>query len=226
MWLKVLAWFRKNWAKVAGVLALIGAYFLGASAKKTSPDKEQIRKEHQAIKKAIAQEEAEYKRKQAEIDKSVKDKDDRLDKLTKKFGNILLIGLVILFAAASPVKAETAQIPYDTLVTLYNQALDKIAEQAAYIKELESGLREAVDLAKGYRSDWAAQKQLTLNAHEMIAYLKAFIESQEKIIEKQWTIIDRLTANRLTLSIGAELARDEEGKLEVKPKAALEFVVR
>ncbi|MDK2930994.1 MAG: hypothetical protein PWR07_1125 [Bacillota bacterium] len=219
---RAINWVRKYWPVALAALSALGAYLLGTKSRSvTNPDREKIKREHEAIRKAIAQEEAEFKAKQAAIDKSVQDKDKRLDDLIKKFPGVLsvVLALLVFLLTAMPIQAQepTEPIPYDSLLQLYRQALDKIADQAAYIAQLEAGLKEAVDLAKGYRSDWEAQKQLTLNAWDMIAYLKAFIENQQKTIEHQWTVIDRITTPK-AISVDLNLTLDKENdQYVVKP---------
>ncbi len=209
--MQLWGWLKRNWKAIGIGLGILLAFLAGR--KRESPDREKMREETEAIKRAIAHEEAEMKARQDEIDQNVKDKDARLDKLTKKFGGILLILLMIPLLTGISISAQDIKdLPVDSLRALYYDALDKIGEQQAYIQELEGGLREAVDLARGYRADWEAQRELTTDAREMIGYLKTFIESQQETIERQWKVIDRLTGRRISFNLNASAELDE-GKI-------------
>ncbi|MDK2932096.1 MAG: hypothetical protein PWR07_2227 [Bacillota bacterium] len=98
---------------------------------------------------------------------------------------------------------QDVQVPetYAELKALYLKALERIVE-------LEAALQEALDLARGYRSDWAeeravaeARKAQTEQALEMAKTLQDLIREMKDIINKQHETIMRLTATKPT-SIG------------------------
>lgn len=106
-------------------------------------------------------------------------------------------------AAPQMVRLEGAQLPetYAELKTLYLSALERIAE-------LEAAIQEALDLARGYRSDWAeqravaeARKAQTDQALGLASTLTAMIKEMKDIINKQHEIIMKLTATK-PLSVG------------------------
>ncbi|MEW6105216.1 MAG: hypothetical protein AB1563_02485 [Bacillota bacterium] len=109
-------------------------------------------------------------------------------------------------AAAAPSESgvpQDVQVPetYAELKALYLKALERIVE-------LEAALQEALDLARGYRSDWAeeraiaeARKAQTEQALEMAKALQDLIREMKDIINKQHEIIMKLTATKPT-SIG------------------------
>lgn len=98
---------------------------------------------------------------------------------------------------------QDVQVPetYAELKALYLKALERIVE-------LEAAFQEALDLARGYRSDWAeeraiaeARKAQTEQALEMAKTLQDLIREMKDIINKQHETIMRLTATKPT-SIG------------------------
>ncbi|MBC7083512.1 MAG: hypothetical protein H5T95_08480 [Firmicutes bacterium] len=109
-------------------------------------------------------------------------------------------------AVAAPSESsapQDVQVPetYAELKALYLKALERIVE-------LEAALQEALDLARGYRSDWAeeraiaeARKAQTEQALEMAKTLQDLIREMKDIINKQHETIMRLTATKPT-SIG------------------------
>lgn len=188
-------WLKRWWKLLIGFAVGISGLFL--TRKKPDPEKERIKKEHQEIKKVIAHEKAEIKIQQEEIDKRVKERDEKLKEIQKKFSSLFLI-IIIIFGLSGIVYAADEQI-----YTLHEAALEKIAEQDKYIADLEQAIRDLTGIAKGYRGDWESQKQLTLNALDMVNYLEEFIELQQGVIEKQWRVIDQLTL-RDKFEIGIE----------------------
>lgn len=109
-------------------------------------------------------------------------------------------------AAAAPSESsapQDVQVPgtYAELKALYLKALERIVE-------LEAALQESLDLARGYRSDWAeeraiaeARKAQTEQALQMAKTLQDLIREMKDIINKQHEIIMKLTTTKPT-SIG------------------------
>lgn len=106
----------------------------------------------------------------------------------------------------APVQVQVqveGQVPetYAELKALYLSSLDRITE-------LETALQEAIDLARGYRSDWAeeravaeARKTQTEQVLDMAKTLQDLIREMKDIINKQHEIIMKLTTVKQT-SIG------------------------
>jgi len=109
-------------------------------------------------------------------------------------------------AAAAPSGSsapQDVQVPetYAELKALYLNALERIVE-------LEAALQEALDLARGYRSDWVEERAIaetrktqTEQALEMAKTLQDLIREMKDIINKQHEIIMKLTATK-PMSIG------------------------
>ena len=109
-------------------------------------------------------------------------------------------------AAAAPSGSSAPQdvrVPetYAELKALYLNALERIVE-------LEAALQEALDLARGYRSDWVEERAIaetrktqTEQALEMAKTLQDLIREMKDIINKQHEIIMKLTATK-PMSIG------------------------
>ncbi|MGE5593790.1 MAG: hypothetical protein ACM3X3_08950 [Betaproteobacteria bacterium] len=91
--------------------------------------------------------------------------------------------------------SQGAEVPgtYAELKELYLKALERIVE-------LETALQEALDLARGYRSDWEeeraiaeAQKTEAEHALEAAKTLQDLVNEMKDIINKQHDIIMKLT---------------------------------
>lgn len=106
-------------------------------------------------------------------------------------------------AGPQTVRLEEVRLPetYAELKTLYFRALERIVE-------LETAIQEALDIARGYRSDWAeqravaeARKTQTDQALGLASTLTAMIKEMKDIVNKQHEIIMKLTATK-PLSVG------------------------
>ncbi|MGB4285768.1 MAG: hypothetical protein WBK04_02515 [Bacillota bacterium] len=148
--------------------------------------------------------------KQDEIDARIKERDKRLADLEKRFPKgplvliIFVISMVLLGSICHAEDPQAGQLPgsYAELAKLYFQALDRIAE-------LEAGIQEAIDLAKGYRSDWEAQKELTKEATSLVEMLKGTIAQLQDVINKQHEVIMKLTSKRGFGVIGGVMLQPE-----------------
>lgn len=200
----MIAWFRKSWRWLLGVLAAAGAILLGLNRYQTGRAINEAQKAKSEAEKraaadlATADERLKHiKEKQDKIDARVKERDKKLADLERRFpkGPLMMLMVILAISLIAGVcyaeTPQTGQIPasYAELAKLYFQALDRIAE-------LEAGIQEAIDLAKGYRSDWEAQKVLTQEATSLVEMLKGTIAQLQDVINKQHEVIMRLTGKR------------------------------
>lgn|GEM_PF-1479841 len=106
-------------------------------------------------------------------------------------------------ATSKPGPAQGAEVPgtYAELKDLYLKALQRIVE-------LETALQDALDLARGYRSDWEEERALAEarkaeaeQALEAAKTLQDLVNEMKDIINKQHDIIMKLTEVKPT-SVG------------------------
>ncbi len=119
---------------------------------------------------------------------------------------------------------------YAELKVLYLDALERIAQ-------LQAALQEALELARGYRSDWSeeravaeARKMQTEQALEMAKTLQDLIREMKDIINKQHEIIMKITATKpvsVGFSAGVSLQRValEPGRVSYQPGFTVGIIV-
>ncbi len=102
-----------------------------------------------------------------------------------------------------PVAAQAAEAVTETAAdykALYFAALERIVELEAELAERDRLIAEAVELAKGYRADWEAQREIaegrkaeTEQALDLGKTLLQVIQELKDTVNKQHEIILRLT---------------------------------
>lgn len=203
-------WLLGLLVAVGAVLFGLNRYQTGRMIKGAQKAKSEVEKQAAADVATANERLRNIKQKQEEIDARVRERDRKLAELEKRFPRGPLMMLIIVLAAflvtglCQAEDPQPGQLPasYAELAKLYFQALDRIAE-------LEQGIQEAIDLARGYRSDWEAQKGLTQQATSLVEMLKGTIAQLQDVINKQHEVIMKLTSKRGFGVIGGVMLQPE-----------------
>ncbi|NPV80759.1 MAG: hypothetical protein HPY52_10865 [Firmicutes bacterium] len=193
----MITWFRKSWRWLLGLLAAVGAIWLGWNNQSRRVVKEAQKAKSEADKLEVdsaveAERQRQRLREAAANAAKVEGLDKRLERLKKKHGMLpfVLIGLLFL-SLCGPVRAEEPSLPtdYASLAKLYFAALDKITE-------LKADLEEAISIADGYKQAYETEKRLREETEAAVTRGLERERQLQDVINKQHEIILKLSGGK------------------------------